>query len=152
MKYNWNKFITEGELKTVGIVACLNNKQQFLVIRRSDIDRRAGQWTLPGGHVDEFDGSIEAGAVRELDEEAGLSCSVSDLQYLGQPKQGKHYFLTLSWDGKVDVTKPNPKTGDIEHDDYRWFTINEIKDIANTEIPIYLLEKALEMSKNEIDT
>ena len=72
MKYNWNKFITEGELKTVGIVACLNDKQQFLVIRRSDIDMRAGQWTLPGGHIDEFDDSIEAGAVRELHEEAGL--------------------------------------------------------------------------------
>ena len=27
--------------------------------------------------------------------------------------------------------------------------INEIKDITNSEIPIYLLEKALEMSKNE---
>jgi 8-oxo-dGTP pyrophosphatase MutT (NUDIX family) len=152
MKYNWNKFITEGELKAVGIVACLNNKQQFLVIRRSDIDRRAGQWTLPGGHIDEFDGSIEAGAVRELDEEAGLRCSISDLQYLGEPKEGKHYFLTLKWDGEVNVDKPNPKTGDIEHDDYRWSTINEIKDIANTKIPIYLLEKALEMSKNETDS
>ena len=115
MKYNWNKFITEGELKTVGIVACLNNKQQFLVIRRSDIDRRAGQWTLPGGHIDEFDGSIEAGAVRELDEEAGLKCSVGDLQYLGQPKEGlathprhgslwfqrlgrqRHVFLGIGW-------------------------------------------------------
>ena len=152
MKYNWNKFVTEGELKTVGIVACLNNKQQFLVIRRSDIDRRAGQWTLPGGHIDEFDDSIEAGALRELDEEAGLKCSLSDLQYLGQPKEKKHYFLTLRWSGEVDVDKPNPKTGDIEHDDYRWSTIDEIKDIANTEIPIYLLEKALEMSKNETDS
>ena len=149
MKYSWNKFVTEGELKTVGIVACLNNKQQFLIIRRSDIDRRAGQWTLPGGHIDEFDDSIEAGALRELDEEAGLKCSLSDLQYLGQPKEKKHYFLTLRWSGEVDVDKPNPKTGDIEHDDYRWSTIDEIKDIANTEIPIYLLEKALEMSKNE---
>ena len=152
MKYSWNKFVTEGELKTVGIVACLNNKQQFLIIRGSDIDRRAGQWTLPGGHIDEFDDSIEAGALRELDEEAGLKCSLSDLQYLGQPKEKKHYFLTLRWSGEVDVDKPNPKTGDIEHDDYRWSTIDEIKDIANTEIPIYLLEKALEMSKNETDS
>jgi 8-oxo-dGTP pyrophosphatase MutT (NUDIX family) len=152
MKYNWNKFITEGELKTVGIVACLNDKQQFLVIRRSDIDMRAGQWTLPGGHIDEFDDSIEAGAVRELHEEAGLKCSADDLRYLGQPKEKKHYFLTLKWGGDVNVDKPNPKTAEIEHDDYKWATIEDIKDIANTEIPIYLLEKALEMSKNEIDT
>ena len=38
MKYKWNKFLTEGEKKTVGIVVCLNDKQQFLILRRSDID------------------------------------------------------------------------------------------------------------------
>ena len=42
----------------------------------------------------------------------------------------------------------NPKTGEIEHDGSKWATIEEIKDIADTEIPIYLLEKALEISKN----
>jgi hypothetical protein len=48
----------------------------------------------------------------------------------------------------VNVDKPNPKTDEIEHDDYKWATINDIKDIDDTEIPIYLLEKALEMLKN----
>ena len=56
----WNKFLAEGELKTVGIVACLNDKQQFLVIRRSNVDDRGGQWTIPGGHIDDKDNSIEA--------------------------------------------------------------------------------------------
>ncbi|HHZ96442.1 MAG TPA: NUDIX hydrolase [Flavobacteriales bacterium] len=148
MKYNWNTFLTEGELKTVGVVACLNDEQQFLIIRRSNIDKREGQWTLPGGHIDDMDSSLEAGAVRELHEEAGLKCNVSDLQYLGKPKEKKYYFLTLKWEGDVNVDKPNPKTNEIEHDDYKWVTIEEIKDIANTEIPIYLLEKALDMSKN----
>ena len=149
MKHIWNKFITEGELQTVGIVACLNDKQQFLIIRRSNIDSRGGQWTLPGGHIDDLDGSLEAGAVRELDEEAGLVCNISDLQYLGKPKEKKFYFLTQKWTGEVNVDKPNPKTNDIEHDDWKWADIEEIKDIDNSEIPIYLLEKALGMSKNE---
>ena len=87
MNYKWSKFLTEGELKTVGIVVCLNDKQQFLIIRRSNIDRRAGQWTVPGGHIDDEDDSIESGAVRELDEEANLKCKVSDLQHLGQPSK-----------------------------------------------------------------
>ena len=129
MKHAWNKFLAEGESKTTGIVACLDDKQQFLIIRRSSIDERKGQWTLPGGHVDDEDGSIEIAAVRELDEETNLRCKVVDL-----------------------VDKPNPKSGEIEHDDYKWTTIEEIKDIDNTEIPIYLLEKALEMSKNETDS
>jgi|TARA_R110000822_G_scaffold51338_6_gene133575 8-oxo-dGTP pyrophosphatase MutT (NUDIX family) len=145
----WLKFLTEGELKTVGIVVCLNDKQQFLIIRRSNIDSRAGQWTMPGGHIDEEDNSIEAGAIRELEEEANLSCKISDLKYLDKPSKNKYYYLTTNWTGEVNVNKPNPHTGDIEHDDYKWVTIEEIKDIDNTKIPIYLLEKALEMSKNE---
>ena len=152
MKHAWNKFLAEGESKTTGIVACLDDKQQFLIIRRSSIDERKGQWTLPGGHVDDEDGSIEIAAVRELDEETNLRCKVADLTYLGEPKNGKHYFLTQKWTGDVDVDKPNPKSDEIEHDDYKWTTIEEIKDIDNTEIPIYLLEKALEMSKNETDS
>ena len=149
MKQLWKQFLTEGELKTVGIVACLNDQQQFLIIRRSDIDDRAGQWTLPGGHIDDEDRSIEQGAIRELEEEAGLTCSVSDLTYLGQPKPKKHYYLTQKWSGKVNVDKPNPKTDEIEHDDWKWSTVDDIKYIENSEIPIYLLEKALEMSENE---
>ena len=78
MNYKWSQFLTEGELNDVGIVVCLNDKQQFLIIRRSDMDSRAGQWTIPGGHIDDEDRSIEAGAVRELDEETnnafGLCC------------------------------------------------------------------------------
>ena len=144
----WLRYLTEGELKTVGIVVCLNDKQQFLVIRRSDIDDRAGQWTMPGGHIDDEDGSIEAGAVRELEEEANLSCKVSDLKYLGKKGKNKHYFMTQKWTGEVNVNKPNPHTGEIEHDDWKWVTIEEAKDIENSKIPIYLLEKALEMSKN----
>ena len=145
----WNKFLTEGELKTVGIVACLNDKQQFLALRRSDIDDREGEWTLPGGHIDDKDGSIEAGAVRELKEEAGLTCKVADLVYLGEPKPEKHYFLTQKWTGDVNVDRPNPETDEIEHDDWKWATIDEIKELENSTIPNYLLEKALEISKND---
>ena len=149
MNYMWNMFLTEGELKDVGIVVCLNDEQQFLIIRRSDVDERVGQWTIPGGHIDEEDNSIEAGAIRELDEETNLKCKISDLIYLGEPKKNKYYFLTTKWSGEINVDKPNPHTGQVEHDDYKWLTINDIKDIDNSEIPIYLLEKALEMSKNE---
>lgn len=149
MNQKWNKYLTEGELKTVGVVVCLNDKQQFLIIRRSDIDDRAGQWTMPGGHIDDEDNSIESGALRELEEEANLTCAAKDLQYLGKIGKNKYYFLTTKWSGEVNVDKPNPKTNEIEHDDYKWATIEEIKDIEDTKIPIYLLEKALEMSKDE---
>ena len=142
----WNSFLFEGELKTVGIIACLDDQQRFLILRRSNIDSRGGQWTIPGGHIDENDRSIESGAVRELDEETNLLCDTSDLIYLGEPKPKKYYFLTRKWTGTVKVNKPNPVTGEIEHDDWKWATVDEIKQIANTEFPIYLLEKALKIA------
>ncbi|HAI41389.1 MAG TPA: hypothetical protein DCM40_26385, partial [Maribacter sp.] len=65
MNEKWRKYLTEkeGDLKITGIVVCLDDKQRFLIIRRSDIDERAGMWTIPGGHIDEDDRSIESGAV-----------------------------------------------------------------------------------------
>ena len=144
----WNKFINESK-KTAGIVVCLNDKQQFLIIRRSDIDEREGQWTMPGGHIDEKDGSIEAGAVRELEEETNLTCEVSDLVFLGEPKPEKYFFMAQKWSGEINVHKPNPESGAIEHDDWKWATIDDIKEMDNIEIPNYLLEKALEIIKNE---
>ena len=149
MNYKWKEFLMEGELKTVGIVMCVNDKDEFLIIRRSNIDKRVGQWTMPGGHIDDEDGGIEQGAIRELEEETGLSCSISDLIYLGEPRLNKHYYMTQDWTGNVNVDKPNPHTGEVEHDDWKWATIEEIKEIENTEIPIYLLKKALEKVKNE---
>jgi len=149
---NWNKFLTEEDLKAAGIVVCMDDNQQFLIIRRANAAERTGQWTIPGGHIDDEDGSIEAGSIRELKEETNLNCSEENLVFLGEPKPQKYYFIATKWTGTVDVLIPNPKTGEIEHDKYRWATIEEIKDIDNSEIPIYLLEKALEMSKNETDT
>lgn len=146
MKYTWDRFLNIDKSQLAGIVVCINKKSQFLILRRSDIDSRAGQWTLPGGHIDEDDKSIEDGAVRELAEEAGLQCTAESLTYLGEPKPDKYYFLTTKWVGDVNVDIPNPESGEIEHDDYAWATIEDIKEIDNTEIPIYLLEKALKMA------
>ena len=147
----WSKFINEQELQVVGIVICLDDQKRFLIIRRSNVDDRHGQWTIPGGHIDESDRSIESGAVRELDEETDLLCNIEDLVFMGEPKSKKYYFLTRKWTGTVNVNKPNPHTGQIEHDDWKWATINDIKDIANSEIPIYLLEKALKIAGFDSD-
>ena len=126
MSLLWETFLKEGELRAAGIVLCINDSDEFLIIRRSNIDKRAGQWTIPGGHVDDSDGSIEAGAARELLEETDISCHMADLVFVGEPKPQKYYFLAKKWTGTVNVHKPNPKTGEIEHDDFKWATIEAI--------------------------
>jgi 8-oxo-dGTP pyrophosphatase MutT (NUDIX family) len=144
----WSRFIHENDSETAGIVVCVDDNDNFLIIRRSNIDEREGQWTIPGGHIDDKDKSIEAGALRELEEETNLTCSRANLVFLEEAKPDKFYFWAKEWSGDVDVDIPNPETGLVEHDAYKWATIGEIKDIDNTEIPIYLLEKVLDMSKN----
>tara|TARA_R110002020_G_scaffold44161_4_gene127576 strand:+ start:6076 stop:6525 length:450 start_codon:yes stop_codon:yes gene_type:complete len=149
MERTWVNFLNEERLPEASIVVCINEHEKILILRRSSIDHRAGQWTLPGGHIDEKDTSIEVAGARELFEETNLRCELKDLNYLGEPHPGKYYFWTQDWYGKISVHTPNPESGEVEHDDWRWATIEEIKEIEDTEIPIYLLEKALEMSNNE---
>ena len=145
MNSKWSEFVSGEKTKAAGIVICFDDEDRVLIIRRSPIDKRAGQWTIPGGHIDETDDSIESGAIRELKEETNLSCAMGDLVYIGEPKPEKYYFLATTWRGEVNVSIPNPETDEIEHDDYRWASIEEIKDIEDSEIPIYLLEKALQL-------
>jgi len=148
MKYTWDKFLNVDTEHEAGIVICINDKDEFLILRRVQIDDRGGQWTIPGGHIDAEDRSVEHGAIRELKEETDLTCLEEDLVYLGEPKPQKYYFLALKWSGDVNVSLPNPESGEIEHDAYQWATLEVVKQLDNTEIPDYLLEKALEMLKN----
>lgn len=143
MDTKWKKFINENELKTVGVIICLNDQQEFLLIRRSSIDKRAGEWTFPGGHIDDTDSSIEAGAIRELEEETNLKCLITDLVYLGEYGSQKYYFLTQRWSGEVNIDRPNPKTGEIEHDGYKWMTIEEIENSDFSPTKTYILRRAL---------
>tara|TARA_R110002110_G_scaffold315174_1_gene528278 strand:- start:183 stop:650 length:468 start_codon:yes stop_codon:yes gene_type:complete len=146
---SWYQFMSEGKHEELpaGIIVCLNADEHFLIIRRSDADEREGQWTIPGGHIDSEDVSVQAGAQRELKEETNLHVNLEDMQYIGMPKPKKYYYLAFSWEGELKIDIPNPKTGIVEHNDYKWATIKEIKGLDNTEIPIYLLEEALEIYK-----
>ena len=93
MNSKWSEFVSGDKTKAAGIVICFDDEERILILRRSSIDKRAGQWTIPGGHIDEDDASVEAGAVRELKEETNLQCTVEDLIYIGEPKPEKFYFL-----------------------------------------------------------
>ena len=149
---NWQEALNEDKKKEIASVVCINDKQQILILRRSKTDEhKALHWDLPGGHVDPSDNSLEAGAVRELKEESGLKVAMKDLIYVDSrnlKKAVRYTFATTQWTDKIEV-KPNPKTDIIEHDEYKWATIEEIKELEKSVIPNYILSKALEKIKNE---
>ena len=157
MIYNsqWTNFLNEEKQEDIASVVCVNKEQKILILRRSKTDRfKAHHWDLPGGHVDPSDNSLEEGAARELQEEAGLKVDVDNLIFVDSrelKRAIRHTFVTTKWTGEVDL-KPNPKTDILEHDEYKWATIDEIKDLEQSIIPNYILSKALDKIKNETPT
>ena len=146
----WTSFLNEGKRKEIASVVCVNDDQQILILRRSETEKhKAHFWDLPGGHIDPSDDSLEAGVVRELQEEAGLKVSVGDLIYVTKRelhKATRYTFVTTKWTGEINL-KPNPKTDILEYDDHKWATIEEIKDLEQSIIPNYILRKALDKIK-----
>jgi ADP-ribose pyrophosphatase YjhB (NUDIX family) len=57
---------------------CLDPEGRLLVVRLSEITRRRGWWTLPGGGV-EFGEHPADAALRELHEETGLTGRIVEL-------------------------------------------------------------------------
>ena len=149
---NWQEVLNEEKKKDIASVVCINEKKQILILRRSKTDKNKPlYWDLPGGRIDPSDNSIEAGAARELHEEASLKVAVKDLIYVDKRslhKSIRYTFVTTKWAGNVEL-KPNPKTDIIEHDEYKWLTIDEIKDLEQSIIPNYILSKALDKIQNE---
>ena len=57
---------------------CVDDASRLLMCRLSEITERPGYWTLPGGGID-FGEHPEAGAIRELEEETGLTGRIVEL-------------------------------------------------------------------------
>lgn len=75
-------------------------------------------WDLPGGHVRR--GENKSGAlVREVFEETGLN--ISDVQDLHMKNGNKHFFCAQFLTDDVTLSD--------EHSEYRFFDINEIKEL-----------------------
>lgn len=71
----------DGRPRPAAVAICLIEHEgtpSFLVIRRARAGRHAGQWALPGGRLDDGETPVTA-ALRELEEEAGVSAGPGDV-------------------------------------------------------------------------
>jgi 8-oxo-dGTP pyrophosphatase MutT (NUDIX family) len=83
----------------------------LLCVRAAKMNRHAGQWALPGGRIDEGE-SAEAGALREVDEELGLTIDPS--QILGRlddyaTRSGFVITPIVVWGGADVELVPDPR-------------------------------------------
>ena len=96
----------------VTVMATEEGDACFVITRRvSSLRRHSGQWALPGGRIDE-DEDAPGAALRELDEEVGLSCSrdrVLGLLDDYPTRSGFRITPVVVWAGRDHFLRPNPE-------------------------------------------
>lgn len=114
----------------------------FLTIKRTKTaPRHALHWDLPGGHVEEGE-SLEKAAVREAFEETNLK--IEDLRPAKVKNSFRNYFITTKYSGNIEFKK-NPESGFVEHNEYKWVTLEQYKKLPNLSINPKEIEKAMEI-------
>jgi 8-oxo-dGTP pyrophosphatase MutT (NUDIX family) len=101
--------LSRPELRAAAVAICVversDEEPAFLLTRRAPRMRaHAGQWALPGGSLDE-DESPAVAALRELDEEVGLSLDASSVLGMLDDYATRSGFLitpVVVWAGRLE--------------------------------------------------
>ena len=122
----------------------IDDEDRFLIVRRSDTDWwRPLHWEIPGGKIDDTDSTANHAAIREVQEETGLELIQCRFMELYKSERiTKFYFISRWWTGDIGIpiTQEN---GIIEHDKYKWASIDDLKNQEDLIIPVEVFERAL---------
>ena len=103
-------------------VVMLMRQGRFLLLRRSGTDPRYPLWWgLPGGKIEDGERPADA-AVRETQEETGISISPLRLKPLGVHDEDGYKVHLFS----ATTLNRHARLRDGEHDRYAWITPREI--------------------------
>lgn len=102
-------------------------KLRVLLVRRG-VEPYKGRWALPGGFM-KIDESAEEGALRELQEETGLSCAyIRQFHTFTAPERDpRERVITIAYYALVRMQ--DVKGGD-DAADARWFASDEVPQLA----------------------
>ena len=135
------------------IVFVLNDNNEVLLQKRSENKKHfPNKWTVLSGHVEDFDESFEAAAVRELKEEIGLNVNISELKYLAENE-------VIKEDDSKHITKYYSIISNKKEDEYiiqteelsevKWYSYSDfINMMENNDERLVFSPKILEVFKN----
>jgi len=109
----------------VGVTVIVLREDSILLgLRKNSFS--AGNWGLPGGHVD-FGESLESAAARELEEETGLKAVAFEFANLvNRPFDDKHYllinFYAIGVEGEPELREPD------KCEEWKWFPLDALPE------------------------
>jgi ADP-ribose pyrophosphatase YjhB (NUDIX family) len=128
-----------------GVLVKCGNK--VLLCKRNTKGLYPGMWSLPGGHLEDGESSMDC-ARREHFEETDIDIDDHDLTFIGvvprtsrdgRKIRGIMFVYQLDTDKEMEPDFNNAISGD-EHSEWKYFTLNEIKP-EKTGIQLYNLIK-----------
>ncbi len=106
----------------------IENKVEFLLLKRAEGEIYDGQWRMIGGKVEEDETHWEA-ALRELDEETGLkSTKFWTIPSLNHFYEWETDEILLIPAFAAEIKPAHSVTLDKEHSKAKWFNINEASE------------------------
>jgi 8-oxo-dGTP pyrophosphatase MutT (NUDIX family) len=116
----------------VGVLVKCGDK--VLLCKRNAKGLYPGMWSLPGGHLEEGETTMDCGK-REFFEETDIDIDDMDLSFIGmvprtsrdgQKLRGLMYVYLLETETELEPDFENAMDGD-EHSDWGYFTLKEVK-------------------------
>lgn len=114
---------------TADCIVMTRDNQVLLIQRRNEPCR--GQWAFPGGFMN-IDETAEAAAVRELQEETGITLSETDIfqvgAYTAVDRDPRERVITIAYLAEIDA--PVPVKGSDDAARAQWFPLDALPPLA----------------------
>ncbi|MBI3760582.1 MAG: NUDIX hydrolase [Chloroflexi bacterium] len=133
----------------VAILSLRENDLQVLLVRRGAAPFK-GKWAIPGGFV-KPDETLQAAAVRELEEETGVrDVYVEQLYTFGDPgRDPRGRVITVAYFALVPAHAAREPRGGDDAAEARWWSMYQLPDLAFDHAEI--LEYALQRLRNKLE-
>ena len=124
-------YIETKDFYRIGVkIAIINDKDEVLLLRRSNLTPHAGTLDLPGGSVDANE-SPEIAAVRETIEETGISITRPKIVFSGLVDGHADPWLMIGFGAHVEQAEVLISW---EHDEYMWTPLDAIEAISSDQL------------------